>query len=75
MIVPENIIINGKAFIHSYSDKGMLIERDGEPYSDALDLAYLNRKYIETDKPIEGETDEATEADYQDALRDMGVSL
>ena len=55
MIVTENMTINGKAFIRTYSDANMLIERDGVRYSEALDLAELNRVYTETDEPIEKE--------------------
>ena len=40
-----------------YSDKNMYIERDGALYSGADDFAYQNRKYTETDEPIE---DDAT---------------
>jgi hypothetical protein len=52
----------------------MMIERDGVRYGEAIDPAELKRQYTETDEPIES-TDEATEADYQDALRSMGVAL
>jgi hypothetical protein len=55
MIVTENMTINGKAFIRTYSDANMLIERDGVRYSEALDLAELNRVYTETDEPIGAE--------------------
>ncbi len=37
----------------TYSDKGMMIERDGIRYSEAIDPAELNRQYTETDEPIE----------------------
>ena len=75
MIVTENQTVNGQAFVRTYSDKGMMIERDGVRYSEAVDPADLGRTYTETDEPIEGYTDEATDADYQRALRDMGVQL
>ena len=79
MIVPEELTISGKPFILQYSDIGMKLERDGEFYDEAYDPAELNRKYNETDipidKPTEPATDEATEADYQEALREMGVEL
>ena len=41
----------------AYSDKKTMIERDGKLYSEADDFAYQDRKYTETDIPIEGETD------------------
>ena len=75
MIVTEEQTINGKAFVKTYSNIGMMVERDGVRYSEAIDPAEFNRIYTETDEPIEGETDEATEADYQDALREMGVKV
>lgn len=40
----------------AYSDKNVYIERDGAEYTTADDYAWQDRKYIETDKPIEGET-------------------
>jgi hypothetical protein len=39
----------------TYSNIGMMIERDGVRYSEAIDPADLNREYIETDVPIEVE--------------------
>jgi len=41
----------------AYSDRSMMIERDGKTYSEADDFAYQERKYTETDIPIEGYTD------------------
>lgn len=75
MIVTENQMVNGQAFVRTFSDSGVMIERDGVRYSEAVDPADLNRQYTETDEPIEGYTDDATDADYQRALRDMGVQL
>ena len=43
--------------------------------SEPIDPKKFNRQYTETDEPIGDSTDEATEADYQNALRDMGVTL
>ena len=53
MIKTENLTINGKAFVKTYSDKGMMVERDGERYSEAIDPAEFGRQYTETDEPIE----------------------
>ena len=39
----------------TYSDAGMMIERDGVRYSEAIDPAELGRTYTETDEPIERE--------------------
>ena len=64
MIKTENITINGKEFVRTYSDAGMMVERDGVRYSEAIDPAEFNRVYTETDEPIEwegGEGDVATD--------------
>lgn len=44
---------DGVVLNRTYSDLGMMIERDGVRYSEAIDPADLNRVYIETDEPIE----------------------
>lgn len=57
MIMTETFDINGKTFVRTYSDRGMLIH-GGMPegdYSEACDPAELNRTYVETEIPIEGE--------------------
>lgn len=57
MIYTETIIISGKQFIHTYSDKGMMIH-GGSPeadYAEAYDPAEFNRTYIETNIPVEQE--------------------
>ena len=74
MIVTEDLTINGRAFVKTYSDIGMMVERDGVRYSEAIDPAEFGRQYTETDKPIEA-TEEATEADYQNALVDLGAKF
>ena len=66
---------DGVVLNRTYSDKGMMIERDGIRYEEAIDPAELNRQYTETDEPIVADPDEATEADYQAALREMGVEV
>lgn len=60
MIIREPLDIKGKAFIKTYSDIGMMVERDGERYAEAIDLEYLGREYVETDEPIES-TEEVIE--------------
>lgn len=64
---------DGVELYRTFSDKGMMIERDGVRYSDAIDPVGSGRVYTETDVPIE--TGEAEEADYQAALREMGVEV
>ena len=55
MIVTEyfRTRIDGVVLNRTYSDRGMMIERDGVRYDEAIDPAELNRQYIETDEPIE----------------------
>lgn len=55
MIIKENLTINGKEFVKTYSDIGMMVERDGVRYSEAIDPAEFGREYTETDEPIEKE--------------------
>lgn len=68
---------DGVVLNRTYSDAGFMVERDGVRYGEAIDPAELNREYTETDEPIDpnADTTEATEADYQAALREMGVSV
>ena len=66
---------DGVVLNRTYSDIGMMIERDGVRYSEAIDPAELNRQYTETDEPVEAVTEEATAEDYQSALREMGVEV
>lgn len=76
MIIKENMTINGKEFVRTYSDAGMMVERDGVRYSEAIDPAEFGREYTETDETIEGEdTDTATEEDCQNALENLGVKF
>lgn len=44
---------DGVVLMRTYSDKGMMIERDGVRYCEAVDPAELGRQYTETDEPIE----------------------
>lgn len=55
MIRTKSLTINGKAFVKTYSDIGMKVERDGIPYAEAIDPAEFGRVYTETDTPIEAE--------------------
>jgi hypothetical protein len=49
---------DGVVLNRTYSDNGMMIERDGVRYFEAIDPAELNRQYTETDEPIENKIDE-----------------
>lgn len=55
MIITEQLTINNKAFIKTYSDEGFMVEREGVRYAEAIDPAEFGRQYIETDEPIEPE--------------------
>lgn len=40
---------DGVVLNRTYSDAGLMIERDGERYAEAIDPADLNRKYTEVE--------------------------
>ena len=75
MIVKTTKEINGVEYDYTYSDSGMMIERNGARYSEAVDPLGSGREYTETDEVIEAVTEEATAEDYENALRDMGVEV
>ena len=72
MIKTENMTINGKAFIRTYSDNGYMVERDGVRYSEAIDPAEFNRQYTETDEQVEVMDETEEKALAYDIL--MGVA-
>ena len=74
MIVKENMEIGGKAFVKTFSDAGVNIERDGERYSEAIDPADIERTYTETDEPIDS-GEEPTVDDALGMLAEMGVDV
>ena len=43
MIVTEFMTINSKAFVRSYSDSALMVERDGVRYVEAIDPAEFGR--------------------------------
>ena len=54
MVIYQNYTtIKGVERVKAYSDKNVYIERDGALYSEADDFVYQNRKYTETDIPID----------------------
>lgn len=53
MIVKTTKEINGVEYDYTYSDAGMMIERNGARYSEALDPLGSGREYTETDEAIE----------------------
>ena len=72
MIKTENLTINGKQFVRTYSDSGYMVERDGVRYSEAIDPAEFSRQYTETEEMIAGLTDTQQKALAYDIL--MGVT-
>ena len=56
---------DGVVLNRTYSDSGMMIERDGVRYSEAIDPAELNRQYTETNEPVKI-IDEATAVEYSE---------
>ena len=55
MIVQENITINNKQFVKTYSDADFYINKKGtdEVYVEAIDLPTSNFEYVETEDKIE----------------------
>ena len=75
MIVTRTEVLNGQSFVVTVSDSGNMIERDGELYYEAWDLQGTGRTYTESDTLIPTDDNEATDADYQAALEEMGVQF
>ena len=72
MIKTENMTINGKPFVRTYSDSGYMVERDGVRYAEAVDPAEFNRQYTETDELVEVMDETEEKAKAYDIL--MGVA-
>lgn len=49
MVIVETMTIGTKQYIHTYSDSGKYVVRDGVEYEEAYDLAELGRVYTEGD--------------------------
>ena len=64
---------DGVNLIRTYSDEGLYLRQlpTGIEYGEAIDVENAPFTYEETDVP----TEEATEEDYQEALREMGVNV
>ena len=82
MVIRENIMINEREFVRSYSDEGRYLLRDGVAYSEAVDPAEYAEERVYTEGEVmtdedaaEMDSDTATIEDYQAALTEMGVSL
>ena len=63
MIVQENITINDKLFVKTYSDAEFYIKKKGtdEVYVEAIDLPTSNFEYVETEDKIEQQEQVDTE--------------
>lgn len=48
--------ITGTQLVRTYSDIGMLLERDGAQYEEAIDPIDSGRVYVEIERPIKSET-------------------
>lgn len=69
---------DGVNLYRSCSNKGVKIRKVGtdEIYDEAIDVENAPYRYEETDIPVESESEDgATIADYQNALREMGVDV
>lgn len=73
-IVTGKVTINGVEFMHTYSDIGMKVEREGVRYDEAYDPMNTGRVYVETDEPIDAETVSEDEQYAQAGRILMGVS-
>ena len=58
MIKTEVVTIRDKQYQRTWSDAGMMIERNGARYSEAVDPLNSGRTYIETEEPTGQETDD-----------------
>lgn len=71
MIYTETVVIRGKPFVRTYSDKYCVV-RDGLEYYEALDPIDSGRSYTESNTPLDSEPTESEEkAKAYDVL--MGV--
>ena len=60
MIKTENIYVNDRTLVRTYSDANLMIRQDstGNIYSEAVDPVDSGRTYTETDTPIEQTEDD-----------------
>lgn len=73
MIIKTTKEISDVVYDYAYSDIGMMIERDGVRYSEAVDPFGSGRLYTETDEPIYVGAREESLEDYKAALQILGV--
>lgn len=71
-LIIERKEIDGTTYQYTYSSIGMMIEREGVLYYDAIDPLDIPRTYTETDIPVPVEF---TDAEYAEAGKIlMGVT-
>ena len=58
MIITETVTINGTQYLHTYSDDGKTILRDGVEYDEAYDPINMGRTYTETQNRVVETIDE-----------------
>lgn len=73
MIIKTIKVINSVEYEYTYSDAGMMIERNGARYAEACDPIGSCREYVETDEPIESEelSDIITDEEFVDMLEEV----
>lgn len=71
MIITETVQLDGKTFIHNYSDSGFYIQKQGtdEIYSDVYDVPESNYTYIETEEKIPMDEENALKLTRGDVFR------
>lgn len=76
MVKTETVTINNKQFLHTWSDDGMKIERDGVEYDEAYDPVETNRIYTETSHLIEVATENIQELQekYSEAVSKYNIA-
>lgn len=62
MILTEELTVDGKILVRTWSDANKLIERDGVKYTEAIDQQESEREYTETDETIPSEAISDSEA-------------
>ena len=70
MLRQETIQINGKDFVHTWSDTNMQIKQieTNILYSDAMDISPCPYTYEESNIPIDGQEGEETDSQYKEAF-------
>ena len=70
MIITEVIEINGAQYVHTYSDEGRYVVREGISYEDAIDPIGFNRTYTEGELiPVEEPETDISESEFAEAGR------